>query len=37
MGLVQRTSLLMPAMKKRKEKAISTLTTGISGLFKANG
>ena len=27
----------VPAMIKRKEKIISTLTTGISGLFKANG
>lgn len=27
----------VPAMIKRKEKIIKTLTTGISGLFKANG
>ena len=27
----------VPAMIKRKEKIINTLTTGISGLFKANG
>ena len=30
-------SIDVPAMIKRKEKIISTLTTGISGLFKANG
>jgi len=30
-------SIDVPAMIKRKEKIIGTLTTGISGLFKANG
>ena len=30
-------SIDVPAMIKRKEKIIKTLTTGIAGLFKANG